>query len=534
VKESRRDSAIFWIVVVALFLITRIPAFSQHLTIDNVNLAFSLEEFDPRSHQPQPPGYPLFVFFARIVNVFFHSAEWTFIFVSFVACGLSLLLTFALGSRLFETWVGRAAVLLLLTSPPFWYASIDGPLRPFLALFSLLVAFCCWRCWNGERAYMFWGALALGVGSGFRPELGAYLFPLWLLSAWMGTRSVAAIAKGIAVLAVVVTVWLGVMAWVVGGLAALYDLNIAYAVQQSTDSVLLGVSQRNWMRQIGRLVVWNSFPMLATLWAWPIVLRSPQQPGLLSSQTAFLLVWLTPGLLFQALIHVADPGHTVSSVPVFCIIGGYLILAGSRAFSSIREVLLSAALVVQVVLFLGFLELPRAGAPTSGLHSLKNIFVFGTFETSLPQLRFMDATAGRTLEDLDRFAPGDRPAIIVTSDVYTANWFMNWRIARFYAPNYDIWVMKDLPDKPSVQRVRRNKTLDPTGPATEIPVPRGGRILWLLERDGPFHRALLKAKPDLPGGSYLSYTDVDVQTQPFQVLGFDFIPTNYPANGFNP
>src|SRR6185503_692453 len=92
-KESRQgDSRLFWIVVLALFLLTRIPAMSQYLSIDNVNLAFSLEKFDPRDHQPQPPGYPLFVVFNRIVNVVFHDAEKTFALTGLLVSALSLVL----------------------------------------------------------------------------------------------------------------------------------------------------------------------------------------------------------------------------------------------------------------------------------------------------------------------------------------------------------------------------------------------------------------------------------------------------------
>jgi hypothetical protein len=57
----------FWSIVIALLAITRLPALTQYPLIDNVNLAFALENFDP-GIQPQP-GYPLFVFFARMVVV---------------------------------------------------------------------------------------------------------------------------------------------------------------------------------------------------------------------------------------------------------------------------------------------------------------------------------------------------------------------------------------------------------------------------------------------------------------------------------
>ena len=77
-KLNSNAGAAFWILVTLLFLTTRLPAMSPYFTIDNVNLALSLENFDPRIHQPQPPGYPLFVLFNRMVNVPFRDATTTF------------------------------------------------------------------------------------------------------------------------------------------------------------------------------------------------------------------------------------------------------------------------------------------------------------------------------------------------------------------------------------------------------------------------------------------------------------------------
>src|SRR5437762_4331721 len=107
--EERRDYRLFfWIAVFALLLLTRIPAMANYLSIDNVNLALALEKFDPRVHQPQPPGYPFFVVSGRVFNFFFRDAERTFAAMSIIVCALCLPAAFLLAKRMFSEWAGRA------------------------------------------------------------------------------------------------------------------------------------------------------------------------------------------------------------------------------------------------------------------------------------------------------------------------------------------------------------------------------------------------------------------------------------------
>src|SRR2546430_10227561 len=120
--DERQGYTFFAIPILALLLLTRIPAMASHFTIDNVNLAFSLEKFDPRIHQPQPPGYPFFVFFGRIVNVIFRDAERTFAAISILVSALCLPLIFVLTKKMFSRWAAVAAVFLLLVHSLLWHS----------------------------------------------------------------------------------------------------------------------------------------------------------------------------------------------------------------------------------------------------------------------------------------------------------------------------------------------------------------------------------------------------------------------------
>ena len=150
-RPSARAAPLLLLVLVSgLVAVTRIPLAPQYLfSFDCVNLALVLENFDPRLHQPQPPGYPLFVAQARVLNWFFRSPEQTF-----VACGLlagvaAPLLLFFLGARLYSRWAGVAAALLLVLNPVFWRSTLTSPLRPYLTVVTVLVAYLCHRAAAG-------------------------------------------------------------------------------------------------------------------------------------------------------------------------------------------------------------------------------------------------------------------------------------------------------------------------------------------------------------------------------------------------
>ena len=533
--DERRDYRFVWIFLFALLLLTRLPAVTTYFGIDNVNLALSLEKFDPRVHQPQPPGYPFFVGFARLVNFFFDDARQTFLAVSLLTTGLSLVAAYALGARMFSRWAGAAAAFLLVVNPVFWHASVDpngGPVRPFLALFSLLTGYCCWRCWNGEKSFAIWGAIALGVGSGFRPDLLAFLLPAWFISTCVGTRSWRTVLAGCAVLSGIAVVWTAALLLSMRGGSLAEDFQIFrklmldYAVDQSRpESVVLGSSVMAWLKQVNRLVIWNGLAVITWIWAVPLCLREIRKVA--GSHGAFFFIWLVPGLIVQALVHVGAPGHTVFSVVALCILGGY-VLSVVRS----RDLALTSALAFNAMLFLNLFAVPAdASNAADRTPSIRNAVLFGTFETSLISVRSMDEITRVTLQEIEQFRPKDRPFVIITTDRHKEQWFMNWLIGRYYLPNDEMWVLyHDIPRK-RFERIRRDARLEMRNVAPyRIPIFREGRILWLIEPHSDIHRQIASTQ-QLNGGRYVFYSDITPESPAFMVDQFEIVPTLF---GFMP
>jgi hypothetical protein len=517
--EKRPEVRMVWVVIFLLLLITRIPMMSNYFSIDNVNLAFALEKFDPRIHQPQPPGYPLFVFFARLVNLLFHDAFRAFAAISVLVSALSLWLAFLLGRRMFSVWAGVVGACLLLVNPVFWLAGIEGPLRPNLALFSLLVAYCCWRCWNGEKRFAMWGAIALGIGSGFRPDLLAFLLPLWLISSFIGTRSWRTVLSAAGALVAIVTVWTSATIIAMGGFRAFYTVMFDYAVDWSrVSSAAPGSSVMGWLRQKNRLFIWNGLAIIGWIWATPFYFFKRDKLPLGRIRLAFLALCILPGVILQLLTHYDNPGHLLFSIVAFCLVGGYVL-----SLAPLREILAEAVLIINAAMFLNYFGLPKVTTPTDG-PSLINAMRVGMYESSVGWIRHMDSITRDTLAEVDKYTPPGGSCVIITTDGFVDKWFMNWRIGRYYLPKYDFWVLYQTPGKKRVEQIVRDKRLGFRFSPLTMPIFRKGRIMWILEPDGSFLKELAKSVP-LQGGKYVSYLDITPDSPSIVVDGFEIVPS---------
>ena len=227
------------------------------------------------------------------------------------------------------------------------------------------------------------------------------------------------------------------------------------------------------------LVIWNGLAIVTWIWAVPFYWRNRERLKLTSTQGLFFFVWLVPGLIVQALVHIGAPGHTLFSVAALCVMGGY-VLSLARS----RDVMIGAALVVSVMLFLDFFSLPIDSSNVEGrTPSLKNAVLFGMFESSIGQVRWLDDITRTTLKEIDQFTPKDKPSIIITTDMYVEQWFMNWRIGRYYLPKRDFWILyNNIPQK-RAERIHREASLEVRDKApVRVPVFQEGRILWLIEQ----------------------------------------------------
>src|SRR6266545_7641239 len=107
--RNRRAPAALAVALGVLTAASRVPFRSRYLfSWDSANFALALDQYNVAFHQPQPPGYPLYVASAWLVRQVLQEANTSYVALSIIASGLAVAFTTLAAARLY----GRLTAIL--------------------------------------------------------------------------------------------------------------------------------------------------------------------------------------------------------------------------------------------------------------------------------------------------------------------------------------------------------------------------------------------------------------------------------------
>jgi hypothetical protein len=275
--------------------ITRFVFRSHYLyDLDSVNFALAMQRFDPRVHQPHPPGYFLYICFGRLLNSVFHDANLALVVMSIVAsCGVAVVVY-----KMTLDWFGPTAAqfagIFFLLSPLAWFHGIVALTYIVEAFFSAFLGYLCWRIDCARAGFILPAAIVLGVSAGVRPSSLVLLAPLFLFSLRNATPKGR--WMGLAALVLTLTAWFIPMIAASGGLNAYFDALASLWRMVPSKGTLFNSSPANSIARAFTII----FIYLLTFGAASLVpLRAlasttPADPR----KKNFTLVWIGPALCF--------------------------------------------------------------------------------------------------------------------------------------------------------------------------------------------------------------------------------------------
>lgn len=323
--------------------------------LDSVNFALAIGRFDPRVHQPHPPGYFLYVCLGRLVTFLVHDANLALVLVSILASVASVVLVYKLALDWFSPRAATFAGLLFLFSPLEWFHGTVALTYSIEAAASALMGLLCWRIVQGDARFILPTAIVLGVTAGIRPSSLLFLGPLFLFS--LRGAPMRKILFGILALGLTLAAWFVPMIQASGGLDAYF-----------------GALRSLWLMVPSKGTVFNSSPVTSVARALTIVfiyflcfglavlapLGAAFSPAPSDRRKKiFTAVWVTPALCFFTFIFLklVNSGYLLLVAAPACVwLGAWTADWFDHAAwpRPLKWTLLAASVLADILIFLAF------------------------------------------------------------------------------------------------------------------------------------------------------------------------------------
>jgi len=434
---------------------------------DAANFALALDDFQPAAHQPQPPGYPLYVALTRLIHLFVSDVPLTFLTAGILGSALSVLLLWLLARQMFGTRAAFFPALLLLTSPVLWQTAMTNQVRIYIAVISIAIALVLWPGWLSRLTLgrLLAAASLLGLLAGFRPEMALSMAPLLFLTALRSRMKIQHHLLAAVALACGMAPWLTFLFVRVGGPANFLAMMQAYSAQEAgRSSLLFGAGLHGAWTMLAGALWWVSLGIATCLPAalfvpWRGVAWKSSFPP---SRASFLLAWFVTLFLFSVVVHIAASGHSLGFIPVLCLLGGWILSTVSATRDRrLATVLIVAALGLNVVLFF-------------------KPYARGVKEASYKTVGVINGINEITMQKIDTIIQ-QGPAVIVTDSEWVP-----WRILEYSYPTTPLVFLPApaAPEPPSsVWLIRNRAHTGDVAAGAEIPLPACGTIIWMLSDD---------------------------------------------------
>ncbi len=377
--------------------------------LDSVNFALGIGRFDPRTHQPHPPGYFLYVCLGRLINYLVHDANLALVLLSIAAGIASVVLIYLLALEWFGEQTAVFAGLLFLFSPLAWFHGTVALTYGVEAFFSALMGYLCWRIDCGKTNFILPAAILLGISAGVRPSSLLFLGPLFLYS--LRTAAIKKIQLGVIALGLTIVAWFLPMIWASGGFDSYFGALVSlWRLVPSRDTVFNSSPATSIARAC--VIVFIGFLCFGAALLAPVGAR---YKSVLADRAKklFTAVWMAPALCFFTFIFLklVNSGYLLLLVPPACIWLG-LWAAEWYEHCAWRRPLKIAAI---------------------GICAAVNIFIFLTFPAycSYRSVRQFEAQLDGVRTALPQLgAPND--LLILSFDSH----FLGYRHAGYYLPGY--------------------------------------------------------------------------------------------------
>jgi 4-amino-4-deoxy-L-arabinose transferase-like glycosyltransferase len=176
---------------------------------DSVQFALGVREYNVQKHQPHPPGYPIYILFGKIFNLFLGDERLSLTLMSSFFGALSVFTIYLLGKEMFNEGAALASSVLAAVTPLFWMNSVMA-MSDMTSLFFVLATLLLFyrHMARGEVRYFYAGSILLGITSGVRIHTIFILLPVFAYAIAFKVAKWREKLIGVVLLMLAVSLWL--------------------------------------------------------------------------------------------------------------------------------------------------------------------------------------------------------------------------------------------------------------------------------------------------------------------------------------
>lgn len=308
--------------LVATVILTRLPLATRTLyAFDSANYALAVRDYyNVAHHQPHPPGYPLYVALAWLINLLVRDANRSLIVEGVLLSAVAVACTIGVARALYGRAAGLLAGTLLVFTVGFWgYGEVAYPYVG-LAAEVAAIALLAHATMAGHRRLVLALGAVWGIALGIRWDGAIFGSLLWLWALWhvpwrwrLGSVALAA---------AITVAWAVPMVQLTGGLTVyLQAIDDYLHVWGPQSAFVVGDVQTGGERQATYNLnffvnyVRQMLGIGVVLVLYVVGKRFGPAPLATDYRSRFLLLWTLPPIGVYLLSHLGEPGYVLSLAP---------------------------------------------------------------------------------------------------------------------------------------------------------------------------------------------------------------------------
>src|SRR5439155_13221057 len=269
-------------------------------------------------------GYFLYVMAGKLINLFFHDANWSFLLLSLMGSGLTVMAVYYLGVAIVDRETGLWAAAFALTSPLLWYYGEVALTYVVTAFFNTWIAILCWNLLQKQSRWLYLSSVVLGITGGIRQDVLIFLFPLWLfcIVRFHWKRVLTAIF----ILGATVAVWFIPMLFMTGGreryFAAVREYWLFHTSTFAVWNAGIGSRGHFLLAFLGNTSYGIGIGMIFLFFGLYVFSRTGYWRMVSRKKILFFILWLVPAFLFHIFVFMNpdQAGYSVFFLPALFVL----------------------------------------------------------------------------------------------------------------------------------------------------------------------------------------------------------------------